>query len=339
MRELLTGTNVRKTQNQDDSIRWGIIGCGDVTEKKSGPAYQKTAGFELVAVMRRNREKAEDYARRHGVRAFSDDAEDLISDKSIDAIYIATPPDSHKFYGLRVADAGKICCIEKPLSPSYQESLAIVDAFKEKGLPLFVAYYRRSLPRFEQVKQWLAMGEIGEARHIRWHLSKAPSALDRSGEHNWRTDAQIAPAGYFDDLASHGLDLFAYLLGNFIDVKGFGVNQQGLYSAFDAVSACWRHESGVSGSGSWNFGCHSREDSVEIFGSRGKIKFAVFEDLPVVLDNQAGRQECLIEHPENVQLFHVHNMRDHLTKGARHPSMGESALHASWVMDSILGRL
>ena len=111
-------------------IRWGIIGCGAVTEVKSGPAYQKTEGFKLVSVMRRNLGLARDYAQRHQVAHYSDNADDIINNPDIDAVYIATPPDSHKHYALLVAGAGKPCCIEKPLAPNYSESLEIFEAFK-----------------------------------------------------------------------------------------------------------------------------------------------------------------------------------------------------------------
>tara|TARA_B100000809_G_scaffold183661_1_gene181557 strand:- start:3607 stop:4074 length:468 start_codon:yes stop_codon:yes gene_type:complete len=135
-------------------IRWDIIGCGAVTEVKSGPTYQKTAGFELTAVMRQDLTLAESYAQRHNVAKFSNNAADIINDDNIDAIYIATPPDSHKYYALMVAEAGKPCCIKKPLVPSYQDCLAITQVFEDKKLPLFVAYYRRSLPRFTKVKSY-----------------------------------------------------------------------------------------------------------------------------------------------------------------------------------------
>lgn len=322
--------------NESKIIRWGILGCGNVTEIKSGPAYQKTDGFQIVAVMRRNGEKAADYAKRHHIDTFYTDADALINDPEIDAVYIATPPDSHKYYGLKVAQAGKICCIEKPLSPSYKDSLAIYEAFKQKSIPLFVAYYRRSLPRFLQIKKWLDTHSIGTVRHIRWHLSKPASALDLSENYNWRTDATIATGGYFDDLASHGLDLFLYLLGNIKDVSGISTNQQNLYSAKDAITACWIHESGITGTGSWNFGCSIREDTVEIFGSKGKITFSVFDNEPVVLINERGRTELFIENPENIQLYHVENMKNHLLGKTKHPSSGLTAMHTSWVMDEIV---
>src|SRR5690606_38499207 len=106
--------------------------------------YQQTKDFQLIAVMCRDKEKAEDYAKRHGVSKFYSKAEDLIMDPEVDAVYIATPPDTHKYYALAVAEAGKPCCVEKPMAPSYAESLEIYNIFKEKQLPLFIAYYRRS---------------------------------------------------------------------------------------------------------------------------------------------------------------------------------------------------
>lgn len=320
-------------------IRWGIIGCGDVTERKSGPAYQKTEGFELRAVMRRDADKAADYAKRHNVGKFYTDADTLINDPEIDAVYIATPPDTHKYYALKVAEAGKPCCIEKPMASTWQECLDITDVFDEKQLPLFVAYYRRSLPRFIKVKELMAQDRIGDVRHIHWHLTKTPSPVDLSGEYNWRTDAAIAAGGYFDDLASHGLDLFVHFFGDVVQANGISGNQQGLYSAKDAVAASWLHANGVTGTGSWNFGTFKREDEVSIYGSKGTIKFAVFEEVPVSITNADGVEELTIEHPENIQLYHVQNMREHLAGNALHPSTGHTGAHTSWVLDTILGNI
>lgn len=316
--------------------RWGMIGCGAVAEVKSGPAYQKTQGFELIAVMRRNHELAKDYAKRHGVELYYSDASSLINNNNIDAIYIATPPDSHKEYALQVAKAGKICCIEKPFASRYEDSLAINNAFKANNLPLFVAYYRRSLPRFRKVKELLSKQKIGQVRHITWSLNKPANAVDISAEKNWRTDRKIAYGGYFDDLASHGLDLFAYLLGEFDRVKGIALNQQELYSSRDAVSACWSHKSGVTGAGSWNFGGYSRQDRVVIYGSEGEISFSVFDEKPICIYQSNKPQKIFIENPENIQIHHVKNIYEQLNGLSEHPSSGKTALHTRWVMDEIL---
>lgn len=327
-------------ESQSKTIRWGIIGCGNVTEVKSGPAYQLTNGFELKAVMRRDAEKLKDYALRHNIEKQYTSAEELINDNEIDAVYIATPPDSHLHYALMVAQAGKPCCIEKPLTPSYKDSLTIYEVFKEKNIPLFVAYYRRSLPRFEQVKKWLDEKVIGDVRHISWTMSKPPKDIDLSGKYNWRTDVNVAPAGYFDDLASHGLDLFTYYLGEVKEVYGISLNQQKLYSAKDAVSACWLHEGNVTGTGFWNFGSESNEDKVELFGSKGKIEFSVFDEKPLIIELDGKHEEFFIEHPQNVQLYHVKNMKKHLfEENYNHPSNGYTALHTSWIMDKILGAI
>ncbi|MBA6152860.1 Gfo/Idh/MocA family oxidoreductase [Gelidibacter gilvus] len=313
-----------------------MIGCGSVTELKSGPAYQKTEGFELFAVMRRDIAKAEDYAKRHQVPLFYNDADALINHPEIDAIYIATPPDSHEYYALKVAEAGKICCIEKPMAPSYEACVRINAAFEEKNVPLFVAYYRRSLPRFLQVKEWIDQNEIGTIRHIHWHFAKPTNDMDTSRSYNWRTDAEIAPGGYFDDLASHGLDLFVYLLGTVTSAKGTAENRLGLYTAKDIVKGQWQHDSGVTGYGSWDFGADQREDVVKIYGNEGNITFSVFGECPLVLERDENTISQTIENPEHVQWYHVQNIKAHLSGVKTHPSLGETAMHTAWIMDRIL---
>ncbi|MCA0131447.1 Gfo/Idh/MocA family protein [Winogradskyella alexanderae] len=319
------------------TIKWGIIGCGDVTEIKSGPAYKMAEGFELVAVMRRNLKLAKDYAERHNVPRFYNDADELINHPEVDAVYIATPPDTHRYYALKVANAGKICCIEKPMAPSYAECLDIQTTFERQNLPLFVAYYRRSLPRFNKVKSLLEEKAIGDVRHVSWYLSRTPSTLDTSDTYNWRTDGKIAPAGYFDDLASHGIDLFAYLFGNITCAKGVSGNQQNLYTAKDIISGSWEHESGVVGTGMWSFGTYKREDKVRIIGSEGELSFSVFGEVPIEIITKNKTEQITIENPKHIQKFHVANMAKHLSSDFQHPSTGATATHTAWVMDKILG--
>jgi len=318
-------------------IRWGIIGCGNVTEVKSGPPYRFTEGFELAMVMRRDGEKAKDYAERHHVPHWTSDAREIIENPEIDAVYIATPPDTHMYYALQVARMGKPCCIEKPMSPCYADSLKIHQAFAAQKIPLFIAYYRRSLPRFNKVKQWLDEGYIGEVRHIHWVKTRTASPLDLSSRYNWRTDAKIAPAGYFDDLASHGLNLFTYLLGEIELARGVASNQQGLYSAYDTVSGSWIHKNGVTGTGSWNFGSHEPVDEVVILGSKGEIRFSVLGERPLTYTSDQGTESIFIEHPKHLHQYHVENIKKHLFGTGGHPSQGDSGLHTSWVMDKILG--
>ena len=126
------------------------------------------------------------------------------------------------------------------------------------------------------------------------------------------------------------------MLSDIKTVTGLSLNQQDLYSSKDAVTACWIHKNGVTGSGSWNFGCNTREDSVEIYGSKGKIEFSVFDEKSLQLTTEKGKNELFIENPENIQLYHVKNIREHLLGNSKHPSTGQSAAHTAWVMDQIL---
>src|SRR5438067_5233611 len=157
-----------------------MIGCGDVTEVKSGPGFQKAAHSRLVAVMRRNGALARDYAERHGVPRWYDDAESLVADPEVDAVYVATPPSSHEEYTLLAARAGKPVYVEKPMARDHAECVAMIDACRAAGVPLFVAYYRRALPRFLKIKELIESGAIGEVRFVAITLYKTltPQELD-----------------------------------------------------------------------------------------------------------------------------------------------------------------
>ncbi len=317
-------------------IRWAFLGCGSVTEIKSGPAFKMPASFEVVGVYRRDQNLAKEYALKHNIDKVFASAEDLISSPEVDAVYIATPPDTHKHYALMVARAGKICCIEKPMAVNSEECEEICHAFKTKGIPLFVAYYRRSLPRFLKVKELIKNNEVGVIRHMSWSFCKPPNKTDLSGVYNWRTDPKIALGGYFEDLASHGLNLFTYFFGSIIQVSGFACNQQGLYEAKDAIVANFVFEKGVTGVGHWNFGCHKKEDLVKIYGSLGVITFSVFDDLAIHIETETTKNDIYVENPKHIQEYHVRNIEKHLSGEAMHPSLGESASHTNWVMDQIL---
>ncbi|MBY8950884.1 Gfo/Idh/MocA family oxidoreductase [Pseudomonas carnis] len=318
------------------TIRWGMIGCGSVTELKSGPAFYKAPGSALVAVMGRRAEAVRDYAARHGIARCYTDAQALIDDPEVDAVYIATPPASHLEYALRVAAAGKHCCVEKPMSLNAEQSALMQRTFERAGLHLFVSYYRRSLPRFQQVRTWLQEGRIGELRHLTWTLCK-PAAVIDSDATNWRTDPAIAGGGYFADLASHGFDLFQYLAGDIVEVSGFSARQAGRYAAEDAVTACWTFASGALGMGCWNFVADRREDRVELIGSRGRIQFSVFEDQPLRLEGETTEVLDVPCHI-HIQWHHVMNMNAHIRGEAEHPSLGIEALKTDIILDKVLHR-
>jgi 1,5-anhydro-D-fructose reductase (1,5-anhydro-D-mannitol-forming) len=310
-------------------VRWAMVGCGAVTVRKSAPAFQQVPGSKLVAVAARNVENATEFASKNAIPHVFADPEEMIRSADVDAIYVATPPSSHKHYG-------KPCCVEKPMAVSSAEAREMVAAFAAANLPLFVSYYRRSLPRFDQVKSWIDQGEIGDIRHAHWTLVRPPTRSDLNGTSGWRTSAKEAPGGYFDDLACHGLDLLDHLLGPIEKSCGMAANQQQLYDAPDAIVASWQHRNKATGTGAWNFAGHRREDRVAIHGSKGVIRFSIFDEAPLMLETAAKSIEVAIENPDPIQYHHVERMIAHLRGKASHPSTGVTALRTASVMDRII---
>lgn len=315
----------------DKLVRWGMIGCGDVTEVKSGPALQKAEGSGLTAVMRRNAALAEDYARRHGVPRWYGQAEQLIADPEVDAVYVATPPSSHQEYALAAAQAGKPVYVEKPMAMNEAECTAMIEACRAAGVPLYVAFYRRGLPRFQQVKQWLDEGAIGDIRFVRTvHMAKP---LAQTGEGVWRVNPAISGGGLFLDLGSHTLDLLDYLLGPVRDVSGHASNLGSPYVAEDTVSGEYVFESGVHGTGIWCFNSYADEEYNEIVGSKGSIRFSTFEEKPIVLRTAEQEERLSLAHPPHVQQPLIQTIVDELLGRGKALSTGESALRTSRVAE------
>ena len=322
------------------NVKWGIIGCGDVTEVKSGPAFQKVENSELVAVMRRNSEKAADYAKRHNVSKWYDDADKLINDPAINAIYIATPPSSHADYAIKAMKAGKPVSVEKPMAMNAKECQQMVDSSKETGMPLYVAYYRRALPMFVKLKGLIDMQAIGDIKMINLILHWPAKPEELNGSAGWRVDPTISGGGHFHDLAAHQLDYLEYIFGEITEAKGLAINQAGYYEIEDAVTATFKFESGTLGTGSWCFTVPEKQASevTEIVGSKGRISFSFFSNTVLHIETETMVENFDIPHPE-----HVHQplvdlvVRDLRGKGTC-PSTGETGMRSTILMDRIVGK-
>jgi 1,5-anhydro-D-fructose reductase (1,5-anhydro-D-mannitol-forming) len=326
------------------NIRWGIIGCGDVCEVKSGPAFYKASGSELRMVMRRDAAKAQDFARRHGVARWSGDAEAVIRDPEVDAVYIATPPGSHLEYALRVAEAGKPCYVEKPMARSAAECRQMLDAFERARRPLFVGYYRRALPRFTTVKQLLGSGRLGQVLAVS-HVYQGRAQPRAAGDPifpstPWRENVLESGGGLFLDLGSHALDLLDFLLGRLWRVAGSAARRTPAVGRADApedaVVMSFATESGVLGTLRYQFHTSGSVDRLEFVGTLGTLSLSVFgrEALELRIGDELERIE--VEQPEHVHLPLVQSLVDELHGRGKCPSTGRSALRASEAMDRVL---
>ena len=319
-----------------ERVRWGIVGVGAVTEHKSGPAFQRVEGSELVAVMRRDGAKAEDWARRHGVGRWYDDADALVADPEVDAVYIATPPDSHLEHALRAAAAGKPAYVEKPIARTATEGEAMVEAFAAAGVPLFVAYYRRAQERTARIAELLAGGAIGDVRAVSIRLLRPADPADAGPDRPWRVRPEIAGGGYFVDLASHTLDLLDHLLGPIAATRGDAATLGARYAAEDTVAAQFTFASGVLGTGLWCFDAATSLDEVEILGTVGSLRFATFADEPLRLSGPDGVRTIPAPYPDVVQEPLIRTVVEELTGRGTCPSTGESAVRTSRVIDAVL---
>ena len=323
-------------------LHWGFIGCGEVTEKKSGPAFSEVKDSGVVAVMSRDERKARSYAERHGIPRWYTDAQELIDDPDVNAVYIATPPSSHATYAIMAMKAGKPVYVEKPLAASYEDCARINRISEQTGVPCFVAYYRRYLPYFNKVKEILDRGIIGKVVNVQIRFAVPPRELDYANAENlpWRLQPDIAGGGYFYDLAPHQLDLLQHFFGVIIEARGICANRGGLYKAEDSVSACFEFENGLPGSGSWCFVAHesAREDRIDLIGDRGSVSFSVFDYQPIRLHTIYGEESIAVPNPPYVQFPLIKSVCEHLQGVGICECTSISATPVNWVLDRVLGK-
>lgn len=319
-------------------ITWAVIGAGNVCEVKSVPGMYKTENSEVKTVMRRNAEKAEDFAKRHGIPQFTTNIDDILNDPDIDIVYISTPPSSHCELTLKVAAAGKAVYVEKPMANSIEECNLMIGACKKANVPLLVAYYRRRLEGFLKVKEIVESGKIGDIRFVNIEMYKSPVPADFDLENNWRVFPEIAGGGYLQDVASHQLDFLDYLFGKITEVKGIAKNQGKLYPADDIVSGSFLFENGVVGTGLWCFTTDksSEKELTTIVGSKGQLSYNSFGNpMKIEITTSAGKEIIEVENPIHIQQPLIQTIVDELRGKGKCPSTGVTGARTTYIMSSM----
>lgn len=298
-------------------ISWGIIGCGDVTEVKSGPAFNKVNHSKLAAVMRRDGAKAKDFAARHGVPLWYDNAEEILANESINAIYIATPPSTHLMYALEALSAGKDVYLEKPMVLSAAEAVQLEAAVKSSNQKLVVAHYRRALPMYAHVKSLLEKHAIGAIKFVDLKFLKAK---DPDAASNWRLNPKISGGGLFHDLAPHQLDMMYYFFGDYSSAIGYSSNQEDDSEASDIVNGVIHFENGVHFRGIWNFSipANLETDDCTIYGSEGTISFSFYGN-DVTINTLNQKEQLSFENPINIQQPFIEKTVDYFLNKGNNP--------------------
>lgn len=321
-----------------NKIKWGIIGCGNVTEVKSGPAFNLVDNSELIAVMRRNAVKAEDYATRHNVPKWYNNADDLINDPNVNAIYIATPPNVHAELSIKALKAGKAVYVEKPMALNHEQCMQMIQASETFKTPLFVAYYRRALPGFIKVKEIIESGILGAIKLVNMQLFKPMSEAEINGTLSWRVLPEISGGGHFFDLASHQLDLIDFLFGSIQKTQAFSLNQANKYSAEDIVIANFSLPNNLLVNASWCFTVpeFAKKDTIEIIGEKGKINLSTFDFTPIELITKDGVEIFNFPKPKHVQQYLIEKIVNDLLGIDKSPSNGVSAARTNLIMDKVV---
>jgi predicted dehydrogenase len=321
-----------------DPIRWGILGCGDVCEVKSGPGFQRAHGSALVAVMRRQGHLAADFARRHGVPRWYDDARALVHDPEVDAIYVATPPGAHVEGVALAAAAGKPVYVEKPMARHTAECDAMLAACAAAGQKLFVAYYRRALPRFLRVREILTSGVLGPLTQVSYRFATPLPANADPAQGGWRLAAATSGGGLLLDLGSHVLDLIDFFTGPIpLDtIHAHAARIVPVTDAEDTLTAVFRTAAGTPAVTAWNFAAGAREDCLEFTGTAGRLSCSVFSTETIRLETAAGAETFTFPNPPHIAQPLIQTIVDELLGRGTCPSDGASARRTNAVIDRML---
>lgn len=313
------------------TIRWGIIGTGDVTEHKSGPAFDLAQRSSLVGVFNRTRERADAWAERHGNPRVYNSAAELVGDPGIDAVYIATPPNSHAEYTTLAAAAGKHVYCEKPMAMTVAECQRMIEACAAGGVSLSIAYYRRYFPVVQKMQELLRAGAIGRALRI---SAKTYSQFSSPDSDPWRLDAKVAGGGFLMDMGTHRFDLFEYFFGSPTQVTAITGSQSLQANIEDSASVALEFDKGIHGSAAFHWNSPVGLDELEILGSEGLLLTdSLSTQGRLRLETGSSTESWELPAPKPVQLSLVEQVVRHLLDGTPNPCSGESAMVANQIVE------
>ena len=317
-------------------IKWGFIGCGNVVENKSGPAFNTTKNSCVYAVMRRNINKAKESAEKLGAKKWYDNVDELLADDEINAVYIATPPGLHLEQAIKCCRAKKPTYIEKPFARNYEEAKKITKMFEDAKVPLYVAHYRRALPKFIKIKEILQSGKIGKICEADFRLNRK---YNYEEIHNtWLYNTELSGGGKFYDIAPHSIDIMIYLLGEFTEINSFATNNNEEYQVEDIVVMSFKTKSGVIGTANFNSIALDKKDKMIIYGTKGKIEFSMHGNDEIIIETQDnGEEKIEINNPKIIQENMIEDVVKSLLTGEHlHTCLAKEALETYRIMDIVL---
>ena len=319
-------------------LGWGIIGCGDITDKRGAPAINAQPDSRLIAFQSRTPSQAETFARKHAAERWTASREALLRDPEIDAVYIATEHHRHCEDVLAAAEAGKHVLCEKPMANTVADCRRMVDACRANGVALQAAYYRRYYPKVLRMRELLLSGAIGTPVTASMHLASRvePAQLtlrEGPGPHGWRLRPEVSGGGALVDTGSHRLDLLCFLLGEPSQVAAFVDRAELPEGSPDMESLLIRMTNGVHVVTRHGLRTSS-PDELEITGTHGVLSATPVDGPILRMRNSEGEQAWEMPKHENVHYPLFDDFTRRILNGEGTQFTGEDGLQATRIIEA-----
>ena len=190
-----------------NTLRWGIIGIGNIVRTTMAPAMVAERACDLVAAVSRDQGRADEFAEEFGARFAYTDYDEMLANPEVDAVFIATPNVFHADQVVAAAGARKHVFCDKPLGINVADARRALDACETAGVSLGVNFHNRHLPWIRDVSRLIGEGTIGAIRVVQLQIASGPRHYD-----NWRGDPAMAGLGTVHNVGVHGLDFLRVLL-------------------------------------------------------------------------------------------------------------------------------
>ena len=279
-----------------EKLRWGLIGCGDISRKRVAPAIKDLDQCELVAVARANYTKAESFTKEFSAKRWYKEWQDLINDDEIDAVYLATPVYLHAEQTIAAAKAGKHVLCEKPMALNAKYCERMIETCKEHNVTLGVAYYRHFYPVINRVKEIISSGEIGEPTVVE---IQAFEWFDRKpGEPRyWLLEKEKSGGGPMMDFGCHRIEVLQHLFGKVKEIQSQLFNIHFNREVEDTAYVSLLFENNTQAIIRVTHAAYEARDTLDIFGTKGSIHIPVLNGGAITIKTE--KDERTENHPPN----------------------------------------
>ena len=320
-----------------EEIKWGLIGCGDISKKRVAPGLRDAENSKLISVNRSDFSKAESFAKEFGAEKWIKDWKDLITDSDINAVYIATPVYLHAEQTIAAAEAGKHVLCEKSMALNTAEADKMLDACKANNVKLGIAYYRYLYPSINRIKGIIASGEIGKVVHIQ--SNNFENFYRQPGEPRyWLLEKEKSGGGPMMDMGCHRIEVFTNIAGTVNQVESFNNNIVFKREVEDSSIAHFKFENGATGILTSSHAAKEAKDTLDIYGSEGSIHVPVLNEGTITIVNSNGtRTEKYPNHP-NVHQPLIEDYIQAVIENREPAVTGETGREVTSILDKIYSR-